>query len=416
MALNAFEDLLNEKHLSHVADSRLVTPGSVFYALRGLKVDGHDFLHQAKQNGAVCAVVDKEIIDPPLPLIYVENVLLTLQLLAKRCVDNYPEKMIIGVTGSCGKTTTKEFIATLLEQELVIEKSPLSWNSQVTMPLCILNLLPKADILVLEMAMSQKGEIARLAELASPQIVVLTPITYAHSAFFSDIEEIASAKAEIFTSKRLAKAFIHQDALEYVEIQKKLPSSFEIFGYEENGDILFKERHMVENVVAAIKVAKHLKVSDEGIKKGLKELKTAPHRFDKKLYKGAVVIDDSYNANPKSMVAALENMPKPKEGNKRIALLGSMAELGAHETMAHQLVAKKALETIDVLLCVGSACKVMFDLFQANGKKAFFFENYEEMKRCFHEIVEENDVVLLKGSNKHKLWTMLDQESSISIF
>lgn len=400
--------LLEGPPVLHVADSRLVEPGCVFYALKGERVDGHDYVEEARDRGALCAVVERDVPNSGIPLIRVHNVLAVLHALAKRCVEKYSEKTIIGVTGSCGKTTTKEFIGTLLEEEFAVERSPASWNSQVTMPLCILNLLRKAEILVLEMALSQKGDIQKLTDIAMPQIVVLTPIGYAHSAFFADIEEIAAAKAEIFSSKRLQHAFIHKDSIGYVGVQKSVCCPFELFGREVHPDLPFTESHLIENADGAVKVGRHFNMRPEKISSGLLRLAMPPRRFNKKSYRGVTIVDDTYNANPTSMVTALVNLPLPDKGGRRIGVLGSMGELGAYEKEGHQMVGERAVEILDELLCIGEPFLPVVDIFQQKQKKVSFFQEYDEMKAALKQSMREGDVVLVKGSNFHKMWKMID--------
>ncbi len=406
------DELIKFLGFTHVADSREVTPGSVFYALKGATFDGHDYLQEVKNRGALAAVIDekwqgKEV---DLPLIRVPNVLEALQKLAKIYRRKNLHKKVIGVTGSCGKTTTKEFIAKMLSVAFSVEKSPGSLNSQVTMPLCVLNLLGKGDILVLEMGMSRKGEMAKLTDIAVPNIVILTPITYAHSEFFADIEGIASAKGEIFTSEALEYAFIHRESMIYQNIQRNVFCPYELFGGNDFPEFSypFTASHLIEDAGAAIRIGKHLGMNNEAIQRGLKELKTYEHRFDEKHYQGIKIIDDSYNANPKSMTSALLNMPLPSNGGRRIGVFGSMGELGSYEEEGHKLVGQKAVDILDELLCIGAPCRHMVDIFQEKCKKVSFFSDYSEMKKVLKESMQEGDVVLVKGSKFHKLWTMID--------
>lgn len=397
---------------AHVADSRLIVPGSVFYALKGQTVDGHDYLLEAKNRGAIAAVVDfdRDLPDVGIPLLRVENVLTSLQDLAKRYVEKYSHKTIIGVTGSCGKTTTKEFVGILLGTKFRVERSPGSFNSQVTMPLTVLNLLDKADILVLEMAMSNKGQIAKHVDIAPPHLVVMTPVTYAHSAFFSNIEEIAHAKGEIFSSRRVVHAFIHHESIQYRGVRDSVKCSYELFGNEHFPEFTypFTATHFIENAAAAIKLARYFGMSDAEIQEGLKALKTCEHRFDQKSYRGITLIDDAYNANPKTMITALLNMPKPSKTGRRIGVFGSMGELGSYEKEGHEKVGEAAVQVLDELLCIGAPCQSMVDIFIKHGKKVTLFQKYDLMKKALMESMCEGDVVLVKGSKFHKLWEIID--------
>ena len=182
-------------------DSRRILPGELFFALKGEKVDGHAFLGSVKEKGGVAAIVSKEYrgSDCGLILLRVESVEESLQSLARSFLEESKTK-VIGVTGSVGKTTTKDFIATLLGKKFKTAKSFASYNTKLTLPMTILNLEGNEEALVLEMGMSEPGDIKRLVEIAPPDIAVLTKVALAHTAFFpGGIEEIAKGKAEVFS-------------------------------------------------------------------------------------------------------------------------------------------------------------------------------------------------------------------------
>lgn len=394
-----------EKKIAHVAfDSRKVKQGTLFFALTGEKVDGHTFLEEVARQGAVAAVVSKDYqgADFGMELFPVEDVRKALQSLAR---DIFQEKrpFVIGVTGTVGKTTAKEFIAGILSEKFRVGKSMGSQNSQVSLPLTVLNWEGKDEILVLEMGMSEKGELSRLTEIASPDLGVLTKVSLAHSEFFEDIEGIAEAKCELFTSKRMKEAFINRDAKDFKAVQKlKMPITwFEAATIPSP----FTEPQLLENLGAAVAIARHLGMSEEEIERGAQKLKPFTHRGERIEKKGVLFIDDAYNASPVAMKAALKSMP---QGKKRIALLGGMKELGAYEEESHREVGKCALPLLDELLCVGKECQVMVDLFKKEGKRATLFETKEEAAAHLKTIMEEGDVVLLKGSNSFQLWTTLE--------
>lgn len=395
-----------EKVVTHVAfDSRQVKKGTLFFALTGEKVDGHQFLEEVAKKGAIAAVVSNEYLGSSfgMELIPVSDVRKALQSLAGEVFKD-KNSLVIGITGTVGKTTAKEFIAGVLSEKFRVAKNPGSMNSQVGLPLTILNWDGDDEILVLEMGMSEKGEISRLIEIAPPELCVLTKISLAHSAFFSDLEGIAEAKCELFKSKKIKHAFLNQDTAEFKAVQEiQAPKTW----FEKYiGKAPFSESQLLENLGAAVSVARYLGMSDEEILKGIQKLKPFKHRGEKIEKKGVLFIDDSYNASPIAAKAAFKSMP---EGKKRVALFGAMKELGAFEKESHREVAECAFPIIDELLCVGKECQPMVDLFTQKGKKAKLFASKEEATKHLKKVMEPGDVVLLKGSNSFKLWTVLEE-------
>lgn len=394
-----------ETIISHVAfDSRKVKPDSLFFALRGEKVDGHMFLEEVANKGAIAAVVAKDYLGPDfgMELIGVDNVRNALQDLAREVFQKNPP-LVIGVTGTVGKTTAKEFIAGILSEKFRVGKSEGSQNSQVSLPLIILNWEGDDEILVLEMGMSEKGELSRLVSIAPPDFGVLTKISLAHSQFFKDIEGIAEAKCELFTSKKMKHAFINKDAKNY---QAVLDLKVPITWFEKAMiPSPLSSSQLLENLGAAVSIARHLGMSEEEIMRGAQKLKPFTHRGERIEKKGVLFIDDTYNASPVAMEAALKSIP---EGKKRIALLGGMKELGAYEEESHRAIGECALPILDELLCVGKECQIMVDLFKKKGKRATLFETKEKAAAHLKKIMQEGDVVLLKGSNSFQLWTILE--------
>ncbi|MDJ0651536.1 MAG: UDP-N-acetylmuramoyl-tripeptide--D-alanyl-D-alanine ligase [Simkaniaceae bacterium] len=397
----------NQKsRVTHAAfDSRQVKEGTLFFALPGEKVDGHQFLEEVATKKAIAAVVSKEYSGPSfgMELIPVLEIKKALQSLACEVLkDKSP--LVIGVTGTVGKTTAKEFIAAVLNEKFRVAKTPGSMNSQVGLPLTILNWEGNDEILVLEMGMSQKGELSRLIEVAPPELGVLTKISLAHAAFFDDLEGLAEAKCELFQSKKIKHAFLNQDTARFKAVQA-IPSPKTWFS---NSTLKapFSEPQLLENLGAAVSIARYLGLTEEEILRGIQKLKPFKHRGEKIEKKGILFIDDSYNASPIAAKAAFKSLPK---GKKRLALFGAMKELGTFETKSHVEVAECALPMIDELLCVGKECRPMVDLFKQNGKLAKLFVSKEEAIQHLKAITQVGDVVLIKGSNSLKLWTVLKE-------
>jgi UDP-N-acetylmuramoyl-tripeptide--D-alanyl-D-alanine ligase len=413
---------------SYEIDSRKVKPGQLFFALKGETVDGHAFLEQVAAKGAVGAVVSKGYAGPSfgLALIKVDDVLASLQELARQVCTGRTWK-IVAVTGSVGKTTIKEFIATLLEAEFRVGKTPGNANSQTGVPLTILNAEGSEEVLVIEMGMSQPREMDRLVSIAPPDVVLLNRIALAHVLYFPDgLRGIAAAKAEILSHPKTTLAFLHAQTCQFDEVMhagtcEKLifgagdyllhQSEGNIYQIEERGQLSpsftlpFQATHLVENFLGAAAVARRLGLSWEKILERAQHLTVFEKRFERIEREGVVYINDSYNANPESMRAALTNLPS---GKRRIGVLGAMRELGAYTESSHREIAQFALDYIDELFCCGQECLPMVEVFAGAGKSVALFRDVNILRSHLAHIVQPGDVVLLKGSNSVGLWRLLD--------
>jgi UDP-N-acetylmuramoyl-tripeptide--D-alanyl-D-alanine ligase len=341
---------------------------------------------------------------------------------------------VIGVTGSVGKTTTKEFIATLLEGKFRVGKTPGNANSQVGIPLTILNSEGNEEVFVMEMGMSMPHEIEKLIGIAPPEVCIITKIALAHAAFFPDgLEGIAAAKAEILSHPITRLAILNHQVLSFKAF-RQVDCSKMTFGLEEdangcdfvlcreNGNFYVKEKgertftfalpfaasHLCENFMGAAAVARSLGMTWSEIVAQAQKLTVYKRRFETVEKEGIIFVNDSYNANSISMKAALSNLPVPAAGKKRIAVLGAMKELGVYTEQSHYEVAKIALSHIDHLLCLGEECITMVDLFQKEGRPVEHFLEFDSIKTRVFELAEKGDVVLIKGANSKKLWQILE--------
>ncbi len=389
-------------------DSREVEKGGIFFALRGEKVDGHDFLAEVASKGVFAAVVEKGYRGENfgMVLFYVDDVVGALQEIARRALLERKTK-IIGITGSIGKTTTKEFLYEILKSKFRVQKTFGNRNSQRTLPLAILNAKGDEEFLILEMSMTEKGNIKNLVRMAPPEIIILTPIVTCHAKYFQNLEAIAEAKMEIFTATA-EFAVIHEKSAGFAAVMEGCTCEHVIYHQDLEFPSPFSESHLTENVTAAVEVGKYLGLTIEEMALSSKRLKPFEHRFEKRQLRGITFIDDAYNANSTSMIAALQNLPKPKEGGKTIAVLGSMGELGKYSFVSHLEVAKEALSRVDILYCIGEEAKPMVEVFEKKEMPVRFFTCYDELKKVVHQTAQDGDVVLVKGSNFHKLWKVID--------
>ncbi len=406
-------------------DSRSICPGDLFFALKGERVDGHQFLAEAKQRGAVGAVVEKGYSggDFGLALFFVDDVQKSLQELAKSDLDESGAR-VVGITGSVGKTTTKDFIAELLKAKYRVGKTPGSYNTKLTLPLSILNREGGEEVLILEMGMSEPGDIGNLLKIASPEVAVLTRIALAHAAYFpGGLEEIAKGKAEIFSSPKLRAAVYDQgltnfpEAIAAIPVEKRVSFSLDnraadYFLFSADGKetldergvrayqftLPFKERHVLHNFLAAASAARQMKLEWDEINGRIPFLKLPKMRFECFENQGITYINDAYNANPESMRAAFDSLPQPKEGGKRIGVLGVMGSLGSFSEGAHREVGHLAQKAIDHLLVYGEEAFPLFESFQEVKKPAEFFHDLKSLAERLVALMSPGDVVLVKGS------------------
>jgi UDP-N-acetylmuramoyl-tripeptide--D-alanyl-D-alanine ligase len=421
-----FQKLMKLNVTGFSFDSRCVKEGEVFFALRGEKVDGHDFVVEAVQRGAKAILVDRFIEIEGVEVIVVEDVLKALQGLAQTKIALYQPK-IVGITGSVGKTTTKEFLYQILSPYFSVVKPMKSYNSQITLPISILNFPLDAKIYILEMGMNQKGELDRLIEIARPDFSLLTNVSASHIGHFSSLEEIGIEKQKIFSSDADYK-LMNIQAIPYVKVDGVLTygplGSNADFEYGIEGSdvhIVHQERkspsvtlpfsypHFIENVVAAFLIARKLGLGWEFIAEAAKSLVTENHRCQIVEKNGIIFFDDAYNASESSFKAAYDVCPKPSKAKKRISIVGSIGELGIHSLEAHLNVAKYALSRCDLMLCFGKETRPIVDHFKKNQRPVYYFENKQELLNILRSQAEEGDVVLVKGANSLRMWEIIEQ-------
>lgn len=402
-------------------DSRRIEPGELFFALKGEKTDGHKFLEDVSLRGAVGAVVSKGYQGPDYGLILlgVEDVVASLQMLAHELMKEC-KALIIGITGSVGKTTTKEFIATLLEGKYKVGKTHLNYNTKLTYPITLLNRTGEEEVLVVEMGMTEPGDIGRLVQIAAPDIGVLTKVAYAHGVNFErGVVDIAKYKAEIFTHLRTKKCIFDHAIYEYPEAIEQMHGekiSFSLsdrtadyflspeYFVDERGvrayqfDPPYKQMHLLHNFLAALSVARQMKMEWDQIKNQVPLLKLPKMRFEQIEKDGVLFINDAYNANPESMKAALAHIPEPKEGGKRIAVLGMMVDMGKEHDQVHREVGRFAQKFVDHLLVLGKEASPVYEAFQEVQKPAEQYFDFNALSARVKSLVRPGDVVLVKAS------------------
>lgn len=449
--------------LGYSIDSRTIKPGELFFAVRGEKFDGHDFVDQAFERGAIGAVVAKEkfgaLANAPMRartpaspqpgptrtgasgvtwpvVIPVEDTLLALQALAK-AVRRLWARPLIAVTGSVGKTTTKEAIAHVLSSEFRVHKSEGNFNNHFGLPLMLLKLDPEHDCAVVELGMSHAGEITALAHIAQPEIGVVTNVAPVHLEFFKDISGIARAKYELIESLPAnGTAILNADdeyvsqfgrdfkgkvityglaptatvRAENVESRGEQGSVFDVVrdSRREKAMLPLVGAHNVYNALAAVAVAVEQGISLAEAVRALADLKPSDKRGQVVRIGNITVINDCYNSNPKAlnaMVDALAKMP----AKRRIVVAGEMLELGPLGEQMHCDSGRHMAKTgIDRVIGVRGLAANIVNAAQEAGIEAEFLQTAEEAGEWLAKHARDGDVVLLKASRGVKLEKTLE--------
>lgn len=413
-------------------DSRLTEPGELFFALVSDR-DGHEFIPDAAARGASGAVISLEIKPPNsrFALVSVKNTLTALQELARKVLAEQDAR-VIGITGSAGKTTTKEFTAALLSKHYRVLKSKGNFNNHIGLPLSLLELHPSHNAVVLEMGMSAPGEIEVLTRISPPDIAVITNVHPVHLEFFDGIEQIALAKKEILTGmKPEGVAVLNGDNLLLRKIAQEFKGKVLFFGLGEQCPIRAREirrsglhglsfqlvygsermrimlpffaESTLYNFLAAAAVAYIMGVPLPDIPALTAELKPFSHRGEiLRLKSNIIVVDDSYNSNPAALESALKSLPKPMSGRK-VAVLGDMLELGPKAIDFHKRAGKQVAACgFDLLITVGPLSKHMAEAARKAGMKPGQVHMYKDGEEAAHKIwllLDPGDLVLVKGSH-----------------
>lgn len=428
------QEVQDPRKLSFAAvDSRKCEENSLFVALLGENVDGHDYLQKASEKGAIAAIVRSDYTgdDFGMTLIKVDDTLMALQEVARVLMREF-NPFVVAMTGSVGKTTIKEFVFTLVKEKYKVSKTFSSYNGQIGLPLSILNAEEDSEMLILEMGISKPFEMDTLVSIAPPQIAILGRVADAHIGHFDSKEHLASEKAKIFDSKHLRMGFLHTNNLVYSSIKnnhtfKKYTYGSELSDYylkarNEHVDIFdkvkeekislslpFCESHFIENFLVAAIVANYLNVSWETIKKRAQLLKPFNHRFEKHKKQNVLYIDDTYNCNPTNLECGLKNIPRPGSNNKVIAVIGEMRELGASSQESHERLGEFATDFVDELICFGEESYPMYATFKNIKQSAHHSLDKNEIYELLKSKIKPGDVVYMKGGNANKLWEILDK-------
>ncbi|HEX2193890.1 MAG TPA: UDP-N-acetylmuramoyl-tripeptide--D-alanyl-D-alanine ligase [Candidatus Limnocylindria bacterium] len=416
-------------------DSRHVLPGCCFVALRGERTDGHLFVAEAIANGASVVLVERAVgvnARPDVALVHVPNTLVALQELAAWWRSRSAVR-VVGITGSTGKTVAKEIVADVLATTLEVLRNEGNLNSETGLPMTLLRLEPAHQAAVLEMSMYTEGEIARLAEIARPEVGVVLAVHPTHLERAGSLEAIARAKSELPAALPPdGLAVLNADDPRVAAMRGVTRAEVCTFGLGHEADIRGEDvaslglagtvftlrtpwgtrrvrsgtpgRHLVPHALAAAAVADRMGVSLDDVERGLAAGSRAAHRMEvTEASSGATLIDDSYNASPVSVGAALEFLaetPIPPR-RRRLAVLGDMLELGPDEERLHRGIGAKAASVLDGLVTVGERGRWIAEAARAAGldRVATATDAADAVDVLDRELAPSvGDLVLVKGS------------------
>ncbi len=405
-------------------DTRTQNVGDLYFALRGPNHDGHDFVGAALEKGAVGAVVEHSCPAENGKLLQVPDTLRALQQLGAWARVEWGGT-VIGVTGSAGKTTTKDAIAHLLSTHLPTGRTEGNFNNHVGVPLSILRLPCESRAAVLEIGMNHAGEIRELAAIAGPQVGVVTNVGYAHVEFFDSIEGVAAAKRELIEAlPRDGVAVLNADDERVLRFRDAHPGRSVTFGFSEHAEVRAEAvemgaaatrfravgvdyetgltgRHAVQNLLAAIAVALLFEIPPESLRDAVSTFSAGKMRGERLEHRGMVVWNDCYNSNPEAAQAMIDVLRATPAG-RRIAVLGEMLELGRAAEGLHRKVGRYAAEHgVDLLVGIRGGAQAMVEEAVAAGLPAsagYFFDDPAEAGEFVRRAARAPDAILFKGS------------------
>ena len=435
---NSFDEKDKQTEASCVViDSRQIISGGIFIATVGERVDGHSFIPQMAEKGALGVVCEKEPQECGVPYILVEDSFQALKDIA----EFYRKQLtipVVGITGSVGKTSTKEMIASVLCEGFEVLKTEGNFNNEVGLPLTVLRIRQEHQVAVVEMGISDFGEMHRLSKIARPDICVMTNIGQCHLENLGTREGILNAKSEIFNFMNpKGHILVNGDDDMLQKVSAKGESTLMHFGMNPVNEVYASDvmnkgllgseavihmglevfpvsiplpgAHMVYNALAAAAVGKCLGLTKEQIQAGITGVQSVGGRSNVIVLENNTVIDDCYNANPVSMKAAIDLLATAL--GRKVAVLGDMFELGNRECELHEEVGAYAAEKgIDIIICTGTLSKHMYEgarstgvekgeLLASRNREVYYFETRDKMLEQLPDMLKQGDNILVKASH-----------------
>ncbi len=425
------------KSIYHVSiDSRNIKKNTLFIAIKGERFDGHDFIDEVVKKGTTAVLISdknfKKIKDFDIPVITVKDTTIALGEVAKLWRSKLKIK-IIGITGSAGKTTTKEILATLLSEKFKVNKTIANNNNHIGVPLTILSSNEKHNFLVAELGTNHFGEIPYTSSIVSPDFALITNIGDSHLEYLKNRKGVFTEKVALLKEsiKRGGKVFINNDDKILKEFGKTVKNKItfalnekadykaSIKGYDKlaRPQIEIKSKKNVFaatlpisgeknvlNFTAAFAIASGLGLTNSQIQKAVKKIKSYNKRLEIKNHKNFTLINDTYNANPDSMKSSLDILNKIESRKRKIAVLGDMFELGNESKSKHLELANIINKTkVDEVYSIGKMMKLMNKKLNGKTKTHLHFDDRELLKKHLMTFEIKNSVVLIKGSRGMKM-------------
>lgn len=425
----------------YAIDSRETEPGNVFFALKGLVTDGHRFIPQVIERGCNCLVISDETMLPEniegLNVVVVENPLKSLQALGVHYLNSLPLKKKIGITGSVGKTSTRDMTYYVASTKYKTAKNKKNYNSSTGIPLTILEFPEDTEIAILEMGMESLGEIEELAELVRPDIAIITLVAEVHIENLGTIENILKAKMEITSQFNENSVLIVNTDCDMLK-KEKVSGDYKVVSIGSTGeeDYLVKDvedygaegigfklvsgeseyeislpiagAHNAKNASLAIAVGELIGISPEEAAEGLQNTELTGRRLNFKKHKGMQIIDDCYNACEDSIKSAVNTL-MATEGGRKVAVLGDIFALGSIAERVHRSVGCYVAEkNVDFLVAIGDNAR----FYAEEAKKALgeervkYFDKKEDFIKVKDDIIKDGDVILIKASLGMRLDTV----------
>ncbi len=422
-----------------VQDSRKIVDNCLFLCIKGEKVDGHSYAKQVLENGALCVLCERNMPELTGPYLVVDSVLKATQAIAEYYRKGLDIK-VVGVTGSVGKTSTKEFISAVLSKRYKVHKTKGNYNNQWGVPFTIFGIDETSQVAVIEMGISDMGEMDELARMARPDVAVITCIGESHLEFFKTRDGILQAKSEIFNYMKPNGAIIlngDDDKLSSVKTIKGIKPEF--YGLTAMNDVSAENiddkglegsdfnlvirdgggkmslrvsvpvpgQHNIYNALAAASVGLKMGISPLEIRAALAEMKNAEGRGNIINTGKYMVLDDCYNAAPRSVESSIDLLMKMP--GRKVAILGDMLELGENSDKFHFKVGQYAGKAgVDVLICVGSSSeKTFMGAKMTTDKQVELMRNAGECIQSLPSILHDGDSILVKASNAMKFPTIV---------
>lgn len=420
-------------------DSRHLESGELFIALSGEHFDGHDYVASALARGASAAVVEAGrtgvLAGVEGPLLVVKSALEALGQIAAHYRRRF-ELPVIGIAGSSGKTTTKDMVAAVLSKRYKVLKTVGTENNEIGVPKTLLQLTPEHEAVVLELAARKAGDIRYLCSIAQPTLGALLNIGTAHLEFFESVEGVAKAKGELLEYlDESSIALINADDRVVCQGVQRTKGRLLTFGFQceskfrgeglildQKGcghfllhnfpiDLQIPGKHNAYNALAAAAIGIELGVASSQIQEALSSFRPPSRRSEVTCKNGVTIINDSYNANPNSMRAALDMLTAMTgTGGRKIALLGDMLELGELSPQLHADVGHQAAEVVDILLAIGPHSQHIVEAAQAAGlTRAYHFADKEQAVSYLTSELQPGDIFIAKASRGMGLWEVVEQ-------